>query len=327
VVCAKTAYTIGCSGVGNIIKVSGGFVFGYGTEIVQTSNLTEPAKYVINGFSNDVTIGGDAVVCAWNQAAGHTAYTADASNDLISTPSGAVKWGKSGAQSGINYTNGANSGFFPIDGVTVTVSSTLSSMSNFVKVNTYTYGQFIVVDENAWYGKNQQGVVALAYEYGLMKGTSPTKFNPAGNMTLAEAITIAARVHVIYRTAEYDYFVQGSPWYQVYVDYALDTGIIGYGEFTDYNRPATRAEMARIFARSLTPAEFPSQNTVNALPDVNTSTPHHDDIFMLYKAGVLTGSNAQGKFNPSSNIMRAEAAAIISRVILPITRQSGYTYG
>jgi hypothetical protein len=111
------------------------------------------------------------------------------------------------------------------------------------------------------------------------------------------------------------------------VDYALDTGIINYGEFTNYNRPATRAEMARIFARTLPPAEFPSQNTVTALPDVTTGTPHHDDIFMLYKAGVLTGSNAQGKFNPSSNITRAEAAAIISRVILPTTRQSGKTYG
>jgi hypothetical protein len=47
---------------------------------------------------------------------------------------------------------------------------------------------------------------------------------------------------------------------------------------------------------------------------------------LLYKAGVVAGSDDKGTFNPGNNIIRAEAAAIISRVILPDTRFSGKTF-
>jgi len=184
---------------------------------------------------------------------------------------------------------------------------------------------FSDVNENAWYGFNDQKVIANAYEYGLMQGSGNT-FNPTGNMTISEAVTIAARVHHIYNGGNGE-FVQGSPWYQVYVDYAISNGIINAGTFSDFNRAATRAEMAYIFCNSLPASEFPQQNTVNSLPDVNNNTPYREAILMLYRAGVLTGSDAQGTFNPNNNIIRAEAAAIISRVILPATRVSGRTFG
>jgi len=198
-------------------------------------------------------------------------------------------------------------------------------MSNFKKIRDYTFGQFTDVDENTWYGFNQGKVVALAYEYGLMQGSGTTTFNPTGNITIAEAITVAARVHSIYSTGA-DNFTPGNPWYQVYVDYAITNGIITVSDFTDYNRAATRAEMAYIFSRSLPETEFAAQNTVNSLPDVNSGTPYYNSILMLYKAGIVTGNDAQGTFSPGNNITRAEAAAIISRVILPATRTSGKTY-
>jgi len=47
---------------------------------------------------------------------------------------------------------------------------------------------------------------------------------------------------------------------------------------------------------------------------------------MLYKAGVLAGNDSIGTFNPGSNITRAEASAIVSRVILPLTRLNGRIY-
>ena len=184
---------------------------------------------------------------------------------------------------------------------------------------------FTDVDENAWYGFNQGKVIARAYEYGLMKGDSATTFNPTGNMTVAEAITVAARVHSIYMTGE-ESFAQSSPWYKVYVDYAIDKGIIKSDDFTDYTRAATRAEMAYIFSKSLPAAEFAEQNTVNSLPDVNSDTPYYNAILTLYKAGIVTGNDDKGTFSPGNNITRAEAAAIISRVILPATRVSGKMY-
>ena len=115
--------------------------------------------------------------------------------------------------------------------------------------------------------------------------------------------------------------------YQVYVDYAITNGIIAANDFTDYTKAATRAEMAYIFSKALPDTEFASQNTVNSLPDVTSGTPYRDAIFTLYKAGVVAGSDETGTFNPGNNITRAEAAAIISRVILPATRFSGKTFG
>jgi len=196
-----------------------------------------------------------------------------------------------------------------------------SSISNFEKKSDYASGMFADVDESQWYAK----VIATAYEYGLMKGNSSNTFNPTGNITIAEAITVASRVHSIYMTGK-DNFTAGNPWYQPYVDYAVKNGIIAAGDFTDYTRPATRAEMAYIFSRSLPASEFPAQNTVNALPDVNAGTKYYDAILTLYKAGVVGGNDAAGTFKPTANITRAEAAAIISRVVLPSTRQSGKTY-
>ena len=187
---------------------------------------------------------------------------------------------------------------------------------------------FADVNEGRWYGYNQQKVIANAYEYGLMNGVSaaPMLFSPTGNMTIAEAITVAARVRHIYNGGDGE-FVQGSPWYQVYVDYAIANGIVAAGAFSNYNKAATRAEMAYIFSKALPQSEFTSQNTVNYLPDVSSSTPYFSAIFILYKAGVLAGNDSIGTFNPGNNISRAEAAAIISRVILPATRFSGKTFG
>jgi len=208
----------------------------------------------------------------------------------------------------------------------VAIGRPAGSMRNFRKANSYTSGQFGDVDENQWYGYNQGKAVANAYEYGLMRGSGAAAFNPTGAITVAEAITIAARVHSIYATGGED-FAAGEPWYRPYVDYAVKSGIIGATEFAEYGRAATRAEMAYIFSQALPAHEFAARNTVNSLPDVDGGTAYYAEIMTLYRAGVVTGSDSAGTFKPNANITRAEAAAIISRVVLPGARVSGRTYG
>ena len=193
------------------------------------------------------------------------------------------------------------------------------SYDNFLIRNLYKPGQFTDVDENAWYGYYQQKVIANAYDYGMMKGSSATTFNPTGVFTIAEAVTVAARVHSIYMTGMED-FVQGSTWYQVYVDYAIKNGIIKTTDFTNYNTPATRAQMAYIFAHCLPDSCFAKRTDTKTPPDVNSATPYQSDILKLYGAGILGGSDGKGTFKPSDNITRAESAAVIARVILPGTR-------
>ena len=207
-------------------------------------------------------------------------------------------------------------------GMGYSASSPSPSMANFKKAKTYKSGQFTDVKTGDWF----IGSVADAFEYGLMQGNSATIFNPKGNITIAEAIATAARVHNIYNGGTGE-FMQSGTWYQTYVDYAAEKGIITAGTFSNYNKAATRAEMAYIFSHSIPQSEFAAINTINSLPDVNSGTKYYSEIIMLYKAGVLTGGDSQGTFNPNNNITRAEAAAIISRVILPSMRSGGKTFG
>ena len=122
-------------------------------------------------------------------------------------------------------------------------------LSNFKKVNDYAVGMFTDVKSSAWYAENVQ----TAYELNLMKGNSGTTFNPSGNITLAETLAIACRLNNIYYDGSEE-FVQGAPWYQVYVDYAVSHNIITLGTYNSYTAAATRAQFAEIIAASV-PAE------------------------------------------------------------------------
>ena len=190
------------------------------------------------------------------------------------------------------------------------------SMENFQKVNTYS-NQFRDLQSGYW----ATPVVKLCYEYGFMYGDSPSSFNPQGNLTVAEAIVMADRIHEIYTTGQ-STLTNGEPWYQTYVDYALEQGIVAPGDFTDYTAQVTRAQMAYIFCNALPASALPGINKITSLPDVNSGTPYAREIMTLYTAGVLTGNDVYGSFSPNNKIIRAEAAAILARVALPAQRQT-----
>ena len=198
------------------------------------------------------------------------------------------------------------------------VFAEMQGMEQFEKNVEYNPGQFKDVDENEWYGVYHQHSVELACRLGLMKG-SGDQFAPTGNVTLAQAITMAARLSAIYN-GEDEQFIQGEPWYQVYVDYCMENEIIDGNDFFDYSEPATRAQMAYIFASALPASEFEEINQVEALPDISEKSAYGAETFLLYRAGVLGGNDASGTFTPDAFISRAAAAAIIARVALPEER-------
>lgn len=198
--------------------------------------------------------------------------------------------------------------------LTSNIYAATGNMNHFEKSVTYVADQFDDVDENQWYGANKQESVMLAYELGLMKGNKGL-FSPNGKVTLVEAITMAARVAAIYNDEE-ALLVQGQPWYKVYVDYCIGKRIIEFNDFFDYNQPATRAQMAYIFAKALPETEFKKINQVEILPDVSEQSTYGKEIFLLYNSGVVGGSDKSGAFKPNSTISRAEAATIISREVL-----------
>ena len=173
-------------------------------------------------------------------------------------------------------------------------------------------GQFTDVSSNQWYA----GSVADAYEFGLMKGTSATRFSPNGSVTLAEVITVAARIHSIYTTGSQN-FVQRGKWYQVYLDYAYKNGIITAAMYNGtVTQKATRAQCAEIFAKTLPDAAlYPIRNVPDgSIPDVPMSSSYAASVYKLYRAGVLGGSGSDGSFKPAGYITRAEVASIVSRM-------------
>ena len=116
--------------------------------------------------------------------------------------------------------------------------------AEFSKVQSYKSGMFTDVAEDAWYASS----VSNAYELGFMKGTAESAFSPEGNMTAAEAVTIAARVHDAYYAKHTAFSQDGAHWYDDYVSYAAENGILEPDLFDDYDRPATRSEMALLFS-------------------------------------------------------------------------------
>lgn len=216
------------------------------------------------------------------------------------------------------YCNDCGKYFFDADATTeLSRSQTIISVLDtpkvqFEKQTIYYQDYFSDVPANQWYTDS----IAEAFEFGLMKGNSKTTFSPYGDVTVAEAITMAARIHSIYTTGS-ETFAQSEKWYQVYLDYAYENGIISRAFYnSDVTQKATRAQFAEIFANSMPEEGLRSINQIDsgAIPDVELSAIYAPGVYQLYRAGILTGSDANGTFNPQTYITRAEAAAIVSRM-------------
>lgn len=175
------------------------------------------------------------------------------------------------------------------------------------------YPGFSDVPAGAWYAAD----VGQAVKLGLMKGKGNGIFDPQGKLSAAEAITMAVQVHAVYTGQTFT--PGGSPWYRNALDYALENGLVLRGEFSDYTAPATRAQMAGLFAYALPTDELERINRVASIPDVSADTGHAGAIYLLYGAGVLAGTGG-GAFQPQATIDRASAAAILNRVALPGSR-------
>ena len=194
-------------------------------------------------------------------------------------------------------------------------------LSNFKKQAEYT--GFSDVPIFSWYEES----VKTVCEYGLMAGTDAGLFKPKGEMTLAEGLAIACRLHNIYYggTGEFE---QSSPWFQVYVDYAAKNDILS---FTDdptadfYTGIISKEIFAYLITHALPKDAYKDINHIGfgLIPGVTIYTTYAEEIYQLFNAGILTGSDSSGTFNEDDRITRAEASAILSRVILPDLRKTG----
>jgi len=174
------------------------------------------------------------------------------------------------------------------------------------------------VPSDAWYYSHVKYVTEDPRQ--LMVGYAGN-FGPLDNLTVEQfiKITVAAAGRSVT-------VPQGQYWGDVYTPIGLELGFVLPGEFTDYKRPITRAEMARIIVRALPSITGEKDITY----DVNViksrmvdydSIPAHlkDYVCKCYQLGILVGGSDK-KFNPNGTLTRASAAAVIHNMLDPAVR-------
>ena len=186
-----------------------------------------------------------------------------------------------------------------------------TGMARFKIKRTYLRGQYLDLPYylTNWFDPYVDKVTS----YGLMGGYADGTFRPNGSITVAECLSIASGMRDIYNGGDGTFPAGSSPWYSVYVNYAIKQGIIKEGDFADYGAPATRAEVAYIFANAL-PGVLKEIKGKPRFSDVPAGTPYRSFIQALYQADVITGY-ADGTFRPDDPVTRAEVSVILSNLL------------
>ncbi len=193
----------------------------------------------------------------------------------------------------------------PISGI----ENQIGSLDRFVKIRTYE-GFKDVSDE--WYSED----VEACFELGIMSGKGEGVFDPTGEISIAETITMASRVHAIYNDNIIDEVENKVFWYDKYIKYAVDNNIIKSSEFSGhYEDLASRAELGYMFYNSIDSDLMYVKNDVTTLPDMTESDKYFAEVLSLYRAGILTGADDLGTSKHGENVIRAESSALINRVI------------
>ncbi len=174
------------------------------------------------------------------------------------------------------------------------------------------YPGFADVSQGAWY----TDPVKTCFEAGLMQGTSAETFSPGETMSVAEVVTIAARMRAA---------ITGEPipsatptegqtreWYEDYVDYLTAAGV----KVALPTQRATRDQFVAYLSAVVPESELAAINAISSLPDSDSQ-----NVLRFYNAGILTGVDGYGTFNASGSLSRAECAAMVARILRPALRQ------
>ena len=204
-----------------------------------------------------------------------------------------------------------------------TIPQAAAASGPFAPVRTYE-DQFTDVSPADWFYEN----VKALYELGLTNGQGAAdRFAPGDNLTLAEAVTLSARLRSLYEYGDSEEgpgLYAGGSWYEPYAAYLKALGVIGTEFDGAWQREATRAEMAHLLANALPQSLFEDINgeavTVgyasrNYILDVNDYTPYREDILALYRWGILSGMDRTGSFHPDEAIERSQVAAMATRLV------------
>ncbi len=173
------------------------------------------------------------------------------------------------------------------------------------------YKTFTDVNSADWYHDHVKALVVA----GIIDGYNDSTFKPSKTIQVDEFLKTMV-VALGYNPGN-----GSSYWAQLYIDKALSLGIIKSTDFSSYNKPITRAEMAMICENVLVALEGSKSYTLSSdikgkLMDYSSvaSSGYENNILHVYELGIITGY-PDGTFGPNKQLMRSEASTVIRRII------------
>ena len=159
----------------------------------------------------------------------------------------------------------------------------------------------------------------ITYHSSFMNGYEGGLFKPSGNVTRAEACTIAARLITggnIPKSQSCDFTdIDSDAWYFDAIAYCRSKGYLASysGEFYP-GQPITRAEFTEL-VYNIGFIKDEAEGTARVFTDVDASHPRFNVISAASKSGLINGyDNGDGTFSfkPDNGITRAEAVKVLN---------------
>lgn len=177
--------------------------------------------------------------------------------------------------------------------------------------NDFASAGFTDLSSSDWYYSSMK----LCYETGLMTGTD-SGAEPLKTLTLSEAAVLAARMAAALREDTIPAPTASQAWWEPYNAYLTENSLSSGISAAESSSTATRQQFLKLLYGAAKPL-FSAVNSISTLPDTSDS-----QILEFYNSGILTGKDAYGTFDGDGTLSRAEAAAMLARVIDPSLRQT-----
>lgn len=183
-------------------------------------------------------------------------------------------------------------------------------------LNFETYTPFADVDDSNW----GYGEIMYCYALEIVEGVSENTFDPDGELTRAQFITMVGRAN--FEDEVQAQALSSDSWYSAYVRYMNTNGYLVdvNSDESSLNEGMPRLEMACLLKNIYFTGidEYPfEENAIDSITDadeIDTAyESYYNAINFTYNYGLLTGFE-DGSFRPDETVTRQQACAVLARV-------------
>lgn len=191
--------------------------------------------------------------------------------------------------------------------LTIMLGIILSINISFSEVN-----EFVDVSDTDWFSYDVNQLKSKGFVSGFLDNT----FRPNNKISVEEFITITINV-----IGEKEAIVEKERWSDGFIKKALELEIVLDNEFDDYQRNITRGEMSRCILRA-SDLSYPENylEYASMVADIDEMDVYWQDIALKVYTTGLIGGYPNGKFVLDGESTRAEASAILNKILEPDRR-------